>query len=340
MVVEAPSRLVRPLCGCSLPLLRRDHRPLGNGRCGAHRRAGASRAWGRCSHPLIRHGAPANTTMHSTVIRRCSAVIPRRRARSFVSPRYSPGATISTGRLRCLDITYALRQATTTDESRSLERWRGAVNTIKSIALSDSVVASNPRQRDAAMLAAQATAWSGNLHGAIERYRQWLATHADDSAAWAALAQTWSWANRPDEAREALLRRGQRRSSNTAARTQLEWTNVALTPSFEPTVSSTNDSDDNRSTTVHDARRWAAPWNARLVADGSYRVADLRRCTARRRRFERRRAGHHSMVNGRMRGELGASRLDASDGAGGLGDSGSNRSSARDCRDALRRISR
>jgi hypothetical protein len=165
------------------------------------------------------------------------------------------------------------------------------------------------------MLSAQALAWGGNLRGAIARYQQWLSTHGDDSAAWAALAQTWSWASRPDEAREALLRAVSADPHNAAARMQLEWANVALMPSFEPTISSTNDSDDNRTTTYAMRGGWAAPWNARVVADGSYRVADLgaRHGTA----ATLRASSSWTPLDGRWtaRGEVGASRLDASDGA-------------------------
>ena len=189
--------------------------------------------------------------------------------------------------------------------------WGGHYD--QSVALCDSVLAANPKQRDAALLAAQARAWSGNLRGAIDRYRLWLSAQPQDADAWMALAQTWQWANRTDEARGALDRALAIDPGNSRARTQLEWVNVALTPSFEPTISSSDDSDDNRSTTYQVRTGWRAPWQARLVADGSYRVADLgaRHGTA----ASLRASSSFTPLNGQwtVRGELGATRLEASD---------------------------
>lgn len=183
----------------------------------------------------------------------------------------------------------------------------------QSIALCDSVLAEHPKQRDAALLAAQARAWSGNLHAAIDRYRGWLTAHPDDSDAWTALAQTWQWANRTDEARGALHQALAADPGNAKARAQLEWVNVALTPSFEPTISSSDDSDDNRSTTYLVRAGWQAPWQARIVADGSYRVADLgaRHGTA----SSLRASSSFTPFGGSwtVRGELGATRLEGTD---------------------------
>ena len=190
--------------------------------------------------------------------------------------------------------------------------WAGRYE--QSVAICDSVLAANPKQRDAALLAAQARAWSGNLPAAIDLYRRWLAAHPDDADAWMALAQTWQWADRTDEARGALGRALAADPGNVRARTQLEWVNVALTPSFEPTISSSDDSDDNRSTTYQLRGGWRAPWQSRLVADGIYRVADLgaRHGTA----ASLRASSSFTPLNGRwtVRGELGATQLGGSDG--------------------------
>src|SRR5205814_10164722 len=129
--------------------------------------------------------------------------------------------------------------------ARSLA-WSGRYD--QSIALSDSVLAANPRQREAALLAAQAMAWSGNLQGAIGRYQRWLTTHNVDAEAWTGLAQVWRWAGRPEETRQALRRALAADPKHANARTQLEWANASVAPSFEPATSSTGDSDDNRST--------------------------------------------------------------------------------------------
>ncbi|HKN64852.1 MAG TPA: tetratricopeptide repeat protein, partial [Gemmatimonadaceae bacterium] len=115
--------------------------------------------------------------------------------------------------------------------------WAGRYE--QSVALCDSVLAISPKQRDAALLAAQARAWSGKLRVAINRYRNWLSANPNDAEAWMALAQTWQWADRPDEARGALDHALATDPRNAKARTQLDWVNVARTPSLEPTISST-----------------------------------------------------------------------------------------------------
>ena len=189
--------------------------------------------------------------------------------------------------------------------------WAGRYE--QSVALSDSVLAVDPKQRDAALLAAQARAWNGKLRLAINRYRNWLSGHPNDAEAWMALAQTWQWADRPDEARAALDHALAADPRNAKARTQLDWVNAARTPSLEPMVSSSNDSDDNRSTTYLIRAGWRAPWQARVVADGSYRVAELgaRHGTAASARV----ASSFTPFDGQWtaRGELGATRLAGSD---------------------------
>lgn len=190
--------------------------------------------------------------------------------------------------------------------------WAGRYE--QSVALCDSVLTTNPKQRDAALLAAQVRAWSGNIRAAVNRYRNWLSGHSNDAEAWMALAQTWQWADRMDEARDALGHALAADPGNVRARAQLDWVNVALTPSLEPTILSNNDSDDNRSTTYQLRTGWRAPWQARLVADGSYRVADLgaRHGTS----ASVRAASSFTPFNGQwtVRGELGATRLAGSDG--------------------------
>jgi tetratricopeptide (TPR) repeat protein len=197
--------------------------------------------------------------------------------------------------------------------ARSLA-WSGRFD--QSVALCDSVLAANPGQRDAVLLAAQAIAWSGNLQRAIARYRRWLAAHGDDSEAWTALAQTWRWAGRAEETRQALQHALIADPKNATARTQLQWAEAALSPSFEPTISSTDDSDDNRSTTYLVRGGIAAPWSARLVADASYRAADFG--TMHGTAATVRASSSWSPLGGQwtFRGELGATHLDGTDASG------------------------
>jgi tetratricopeptide (TPR) repeat protein len=192
--------------------------------------------------------------------------------------------------------------------------WGGRYD--ESVALCDSVLTANPRQRDAALLAAQARAWSGRLRTAINRYRNWLSGHPNDAEAWLALAQAWQWADRPEEARGALDHALAVDPNNARARSQLDWVNVARAPSLEPTISSSDDSDDNRSTTYMLRTSWRAPWQARVVTDASYRVADLgaRSGTATSARV----ASSLTPFDGQwtVRGELGATRLAGSNAPG------------------------
>jgi tetratricopeptide (TPR) repeat protein len=194
--------------------------------------------------------------------------------------------------------------------ARSLA-WRGDYD--QAIAICDSVVAKNPRQRDAALLAAQAAAWSGRLRSAAARYQHWLAIHADDAEAWMGLARVWQWAGRAEETRQALRHAIAAEPDNADARGQLALARAALAPSFEPTVSTTDDSDDSRSTTYLVRGGLATPWNARVLGDASYRVADLgtRHGTS----ATLRASSSWSTLDGQwtMHGEAGAVRLNASD---------------------------
>jgi hypothetical protein len=192
--------------------------------------------------------------------------------------------------------------------------WSGRYR--ESLALSDSLLASNPGQRDAALLGAQALAWSGQLEDAIARYQSWLATHGDDTEAWVALAQTWRWAGRPEQARRAVEHALAIDPRNVSARSQFEWATASLAPSLEPTITNTNDSDDNRSTLYVMRGGLATPWGARVAGDGSLRIADLglRHGSA----ATLRASSSWSPVDGRftLRGELGGVRLDASESPG------------------------
>ena len=339
-VDEAPSRLARPLCGMraflyflgiTALLAMANAAPIGaqaEPRLG-EMLASADQAWG--------------AGKYNDALDRYQAVLrqdPRRRGLCFVSPRFSPGATISIGLLRCLDITYALRRATTTAESRSLERWRGAVSTIS----------------PSLCRTASSRVTLGSATRRCSPHKQWLGAatftvqSSDTAGGWPPMPTT-----RPPGlhsrrlgagpiGQTKLVRHCCERSApilaTPPAREQLEWTNVALTPSFEPTVSSTNDSDDNRSTTYTMRGGWAAPWNARLFAEGSYRVADL---TALHGTAATLRASSSwTPLDGQwtMRGELVLHVSMPPMEPVCLVPAGSNRSSPRDCRVALRRVSR
>ncbi|PYP61139.1 MAG: hypothetical protein DMD26_18405, partial [Gemmatimonadetes bacterium] len=159
--------------------------------------------------------------------------------------------------------------------------WSGRYD--ESVATCDSVLGASPRNRDAALLAAQALSWSGNLEGAIARYERWLAIHPADADARSGLAK-------------------------------LRSAEAAIAPSLEPTFGSTNDSDNNRSMTYLMRGSVTAPWRARVVAEGSYRIADL--ASAHGTAIGFRGTSAWTPLGGRwtVHGELGVERLDASDG--------------------------
>src|SRR5690348_17339354 len=145
----------------------------------------------------------------------------------------------------------------------------------QALAMCDTMLRENPENRDAALLAAQATAWSGQYEGAAERYDRWLARHPGDAEAWNALAQVWQWCGRTGRARDALRHAVAVEPTNAAALAQLQRTDAALSASVEPGITSTDDSDENRTVTYLIRAGFAAPWNARAQADAIYRSADL-----------------------------------------------------------------
>lgn len=191
--------------------------------------------------------------------------------------------------------------------------WRGDYRV--ALAICDSVVSATPENRDAALLAAQTLAWSGQLVAAAGRYSDWLGRHANDVEGWNSLAQVWRWAGRSERAREALRHALAVEPTNAVALAQLEWTEVALAPSVEPGVTSTDDSDQNRTLTYLVRAGFAAPWNSRVQTDASFRTADYG--IAHGSSATMRASSSWTPVDGAwtLRGEVGAVQLDGSDGA-------------------------
>ena len=184
------------------------------------------------------------------------------------------------------------------------------------IALTDSVLAAKPHHREATLLAAQVSAWSGNLTGAVARYQHWLSIYPNDADAWSGLAKTWQWAGRAENARDALRRAADADPANAEIRNELAVVNAAIAPSVEPTISSTDDSDENRTMTYALRGGWNAPWNARLVGDASYRVAELATLHGTSTTLRLATSWTPSDAQWQLRGELGAAELAANDGLG------------------------
>ena len=180
----------------------------------------------------------------------------------------------------------------------------------ESLATYDSVLDRNPGHRDAALGAAQTLGWSGHLEGAIARYETWIREHPDDVDALVGLAQVRRWSGRPADARLALRRAVEAHPEHAGARAQLASVDAELAPSLQPVVTTTNDSDDNRSTMLVLEGGFAMPWGARLLAGASYRVADLE--TAHGTALTLRATTSWASPNGSwtIRGEAGGTRLD------------------------------
>lgn len=191
--------------------------------------------------------------------------------------------------------------------------WRGDFS--RALAECDTVLAENPDNRDAALLTAQATAWSGHLDSAVAHYDRWLMRHPNDAEAWSGLAQVWRWSGRSERARDALRHALAVEPNNAAALTQMQWTEVALAPSFEPEITSTDDSDRNRTLTYLARAAVAAPWSARAQTELSFRTADLG--AAHGTSTTARASSSWTPVAGgwTLRGELGIAQLEADEGS-------------------------
>jgi tetratricopeptide (TPR) repeat protein len=178
----------------------------------------------------------------------------------------------------------------------------------------DSILARKADHRDAVLGTAQLLAWRGRLTQAIARYETWVHTHADDAEAWASLGQARSWAGRPAKARDALHRALALRPGQDDVRAQLRIVEAAMAPSLEPGVTTTDDSDHNRSTTVVLEGGVGVPWGQRVVAGVRHRTADLG--AARATATALRTATSWTSIDGRwtLRGELGATRLGGREG--------------------------
>ena len=120
--------------------------------------------------------------------------------------------------------------------------------------------------------------WRRDLEHSAALFRVYLRLAPRDDDARLGLARTLAW--RGDYAQsvaicDSVVARDPRREDALQLRAQaLAWS-VARSASLTPTVSTTDDSDDNRATTY--LVRGTAPslWNALAVGDASYRVADF-----------------------------------------------------------------
>ena len=151
--------------------------------------------------------------------------------------------------------------------------WAGRYG--ESIATYDSILTRTAAHRDATLGAAHALAWSGQLDSAIARYERWVRGHPADADAWTGMAQAWRWSGRPAVARQALQRALTAQPQHYEALAELRSLEASVAASIEPTVTSTNDTDRNASTTFGLRMGVPAAWNGPILVDGTLRVAAL-----------------------------------------------------------------
>ena len=128
---------------------------------------------------------------------------------------------------------------------------------------------------EAAKGVARIAGWRGDLVRSETLWRGVVARNPMDAEALTGLAQVQRWAGKPHAAREALRLALVSDSNYADARAQLRWVEAEISPSFESSVTSTNDNDNNRATLYTAAAGFTPAWNGRLSAAGSYRRASF-----------------------------------------------------------------
>jgi Flp pilus assembly protein TadD len=186
----------------------------------------------------------------------------------------------------------------------------------EAIATYDSLLTRDRRMQGAALGRAQTLAWSGQLREATTRYEEWLREHPSDADAWSGLAAALHWGGHTRAARGALRRALELQPRHAEARAQLRWVEATLSPSVEPSVMTTDDTDHNRSTLYSISAGLPLPGGARGTIAGSHRAAQL--ASLRGTATTGRAAVRWSPAAGRvtLRGELGATSLSGNDGGG------------------------
>jgi tetratricopeptide (TPR) repeat protein len=192
--------------------------------------------------------------------------------------------------------------------------WASRYN--EAIATYDSLLARDRGLQRAALGRAQALAWSGKLREATTRYEEWIRNHPADADAWGGLAAVLHWSGHTRAARDALRRALEVQPAHAEARAQLRWVEATLSPSVEPSIVTTDDTDHNRSTVYSISAGLPMPGGARGTIAGSHRAAQL--AALRGTATTGRAAVRWSPGAGRvtLRGELGATSLAAKDGGG------------------------
>jgi tetratricopeptide (TPR) repeat protein len=145
----------------------------------------------------------------------------------------------------------------------------------EAIATYDSLLARHRGMRGAALGRAQTLAWSGKLRESIGAYEDWLRAHPSDADAWSGVAAALHWGGHTRDARDALRQALELQPGHAEARAQLRWVEATLSPSLEPSITTTDDTDDNRSTVYSVSAGLPLPGGVRGTIAGSHRSADL-----------------------------------------------------------------
>jgi tetratricopeptide (TPR) repeat protein len=175
-----------------------------------------------------------------------------------------------------------------------------------SIALYDSVLASDPKNWEAARQRAQVVAWSGKLadaesdyralvtvgagpdaekglaqvvawrgrlHESEAMYRGVVARDSMDTEAWTGLAQVLQWEGRPRDAEAAIQRGLAAHPEDDDAQAQWRAIRPLVSPAVRPSASSAGDSEHNTSVLTTIEADALPPWSGRVSVTGSFRDA-------------------------------------------------------------------
>jgi tetratricopeptide (TPR) repeat protein len=122
---------------------------------------------------------------------------------------------------------------------------------------------------------ARVIGWRGDLDRSEETWRQVLVTDPNDPEALTGLAQVLSWQGRQGDAEAALQHALRTNPTYGDARALMRFVQADLRPSVTVSAIGTNDSDDNRSTSLQLDYLVRAPWNGSIGARYTERWANF-----------------------------------------------------------------
>ena len=161
---------------------------------------------------------------------------------------------------------------TSADLAWSARRYDDAFARYRAVLLRDSTA------ERAVFRMATLLAWHKELDRSASLFRRYLHLAPTDDDARVGLARTLAWQGKFDQAIaicDSVVARDPRRVDARELAAQAQAWRAAQSPSLEPIVLTTDDSDDNRATTYLLRGGLSSLWNARIVADASYRIADF-----------------------------------------------------------------